>query len=160
MTIWPLYGIASVAALGLASISNNSERHGRTVMALGLFSGWCAYKIMRLNHISPSYPVIDLTLCYLAFMLWIERPQRWVQYIYLTLLAQMACHVIYQLALYQDIKIGYAYRAALNALFVCQLWIVKGDGGQRGLDYLHRRFVFGRGGVLRRHGFARSKAKP
>lgn len=93
-------------------------------------------------------------------VMWIDRPAPWKRNIYLVSLAAMACHVAYQVALFQGVQIGYYYRLTLNILFVCQLCIVTGDGAKNGLDRINRMLVPSRRGILRLYGMARGKANP
>jgi len=160
MTVWPLYGLACGAAIGIAALSNKRERHDRKIAALAFFCGWMASVILDKRSLPIGNALIDLFVCYVLFMMWIDRPADWKRHIYLVALVMLACHVVHQLALSQGVQIGYYYRLTLNILFVCQLCIVTGDGAKNGLDRINRMLVPSGRGILRLYGLARGKANP
>ena len=130
MTIAPLYGVASAAAFGFAALSL-SDRGSRTAIAAGLFSLWVAAWITDQPGIRIWWIVLDGCMMVAVILSWVDCPRKWKAQLYGLYMAQMACHACYYAALHMGWYIGYAYTAALNLLFLCQLWTVGGSGVKR-----------------------------
>jgi len=158
--IWAVYGLASAAAIGLAALSPVRDRTDKGNAALVLFSGWAASNIGYWHYLPIAYPLIDALIGYVFLRLWLDGARAWAIQLFALVILQCVAHVAYQAALLIGINTGYVYRTVLNALFVCQLWIVSKDGIRRGIDRIGRSVVHVRGNVLRVHGFSRGKARP
>jgi hypothetical protein len=156
MTVWPLYVAASAATIGFAALSLPRDRHDRQIAAWALFACCLAYNLAHWHRSSIMYPVMDVALGYLFLTLYMNNPKGWKLHLFGICLLMAVAHVTYQSALLFNLQIGYAYRTVLNALFVCQLWIVSKDGMKRGINRC--RDMLGGIGVLRVYGFSRSKA--
>lgn len=130
MTIAPLYGVASAAAFGLAALSL-SDRGGRTAISAGIFALWVAAWLADQPGLRIWWIVLDGCMMVAVILSWVDCPRKWKAQLYGLYMAQMACHVCYYAALHMGGHIGYVYTAALNVLFLCQLWTVGGSGVKR-----------------------------
>lgn len=150
-----LMGLASAATVMVAAFSLR-ERHAKTVAGVMLFIGWIAANITGYAN-NIFWPVMDAILGALFLMAWIEQRSHWKLELFVLFVAQDACHSIYHIALAVGPNIGYGYVAALNALFLCQLWVVASDGAGRGWNFMcgwlgsfSSRYGFDRDGVSAR----------
>ena len=130
MAIAPLYGVASAAAFGFAALSL-SDRNSRSAIAAGLFALWVAAWVADQPGFRIWWIVLDGCMMVAVILSWVDCPRKWKAQLYGLYMAQMACHVCYYAALHMGGHIGYAYTAALNVLFLCQLWTVGGSGVKR-----------------------------
>lgn len=124
------YGTASAATIGFAALSR-SDRGARTAAATALFLLFLAANQTRDEDVRIWWIVLDGCMMVAVILSWVDCPRKWKAHLYGLYMAQMACHVVYYTALHMGGHIGYAYTAALNLLFLCQLWTVGGSGVKR-----------------------------
>lgn len=127
------YGLASAAAILLAALSRY-EQIEKTLAAMALFAMFAASNI-TIEH-RALWPIMDALMGMAFILAWLDAPSPWKAHLFGAYMMQCLCHVAYHLALVIGWDIGYVYTAALNALFVLQLWIVASDGAKRGRDYM------------------------
>lgn len=97
-------------------------------MASALFVGWVAYKLTNRPMWLDAHPILDFVMGYIALDLYMLDRKRWKLGVLGCTLLMQVCHVVYQVALVYGNKLGYAYAAALNVLFLCQLLLVSSMG--------------------------------
>lgn len=129
------YGSMSAAAVWLAALSA-SERDGRLLASLALFCVWAVANATNQIVSENIWPIMDALMGMAFILAWLDAPSPWKANLFGAYMMQCLCHVAYHLALVIGWDIGYVYTAALNALFVLQLWIVASDGAKRGRDYM------------------------
>lgn len=128
-------GIGSAAAFGLAALSRR-QRRAKTIAGCALFAGWALANATNSQEAELVWPIMDAFLGCGFMLAWVDAPARWKIQLFGLFMMQTMCHVCYHVALALGANFGYGYTAALNALFLCQLWVVGSDGAQRGRDYL------------------------
>lgn len=148
------YGIASAAAFGFAALST-SERPCKMTVAATILAGWAVSNATNNADQDVIWPIMDTLIAMSIALAWIDWPTAWKARLFVLFIMQSLCHVAYHTALVFGLGVGYGYTAALNALFVCQLWVVSSDGVKRGRDYLRDWFA-GFHGRTRHHGIGPS----
>lgn len=128
------YGVISAAALGFAALSL-SERSAR-VISSGILGISCLLSNASAGTSELLWPVMDSLLGAFFILWWLDAPNMWKIRLFALFMMQSACHVVYYAALAFGLDVGYCYTAALNALFVCQLYVVSSDGIRRGRDHV------------------------
>lgn len=140
-----LFGIASAATVTVAAFSLR-ERQAKTVAGAILLTGWAIANMTGYGH-NIFWPVMDALLGALFLMAWIERPSHWKIELFTLFVAQTVCHSGHHIALALGFDFGYGYVAALNALFLCQLWVIASDGAERGWNIMRDRINAVSGGT-------------
>ena len=139
------FGLASAATIWFAALSSFDAKRKRSFAAL-LFMGWAFCNLAYFIG-NWTWPILfDAIAGLAAISMWRTRRAVWLRHLYYTYLAQLSMHCVYQVALAVGIDMGYAYAAALNILFLCQLWIIGNTGmrkflhgdGDRGLSFSRR----------------------
>lgn len=110
-------------------------------MAATILAGWAVGNATNADGQDAIWPIMDAIISMSIALAWVENPTFWKAKIFILFIAQCVCHVAYHVALAFDARIGYCYTAALNALFLCQLWVVSSDGIERGRDYMRDWFA-------------------
>ena len=135
------FGLASAAAVGFAALSPFDAKR-KTFVALLIFAGWSGCNFTYQGNSLQWWITFDGIMAMLCVFMWLSRRARWLRYLYYTYLAQLIAHCLDRTALATGLDMGYAYSAALNFLFLCQLYILSNTGIGKLLDGDRDRHAF------------------
>lgn len=121
------FGLASAATVWFAALPSFDAKR-RTFIASMVFAGWATCNLSHLGGQFQWWIAFDTVMGLTCIIMWRQRRMVWLRHLYYLYILQLALHCIYQTALAFGSNIGYAYVAALNILFLCQLYILGKDG--------------------------------